>query len=60
MAEILEQISKHKYKRDCYAAYTQKPEQYIDNLIHQQNQLLKVFNFNLIISYSLFISDHEL
>lgn len=42
MAEILEQISKHKYKRDCYAAYTHKPEHYIDNLIHQQNQLLKV------------------
>lgn len=40
--DLIEQINRHKFKRDCYEAYEKNPELFIENLILQQNQLLKV------------------
>lgn len=45
--ELLEQINRHKFKRDCYEAYAKNPEVFIENIVVQQNQLLKVLYFFL-------------
>lgn len=41
--DLIEQMHRHKWKRDCYQSYASNPETFIDNMIIQQNQLLKVF-----------------
>jgi len=43
--DLLDQINRHKFKRDCYEGYAKNPEIFIENLIIQQNQLLKVLFF---------------
>ena len=40
--DLVDQISKHKQKRDYYLSYTKNPELFIENIILQQNQFLKV------------------
>ncbi|KRX03628.1 SWIB/MDM2 domain [Pseudocohnilembus persalinus] len=42
--EYLERLKSHKYKRDSYYAYSLQPSLFIENILLQQNQLLKIMN----------------
>jgi len=43
-ADYIEKLKRHKSKRDAYEAYQKDPSLFIDNLILQQNNYLKVMH----------------
>jgi hypothetical protein len=46
MEELIQNMTKHKYKHDFYEAYAKDPIKFLNNFIIQQNTLLKILDNN--------------
>ena len=46
MEELIQDMTKHKYKHDFYESYAKDPIKFLNNFIIQQNTLLKILDNN--------------